>query len=145
MSWALAANWLAVAGLVLLTFGTGAQAWANLAEFRGLKLTVPQASVDVVLSVAGAAMAAALTPPITIAVPLGGGFKSRFRWLGFPLMILTAIISIPLNATKIRAEGGDEAVQLARFLRLAVVWAILMVGSALALAAAVIQLTLAYQ
>ncbi len=34
MGWGLAAAWLAVAGLVILTFGTGVQAWANLAEFK---------------------------------------------------------------------------------------------------------------
>ena len=37
MSWAIAGDWLAVAGLILLTFGTGAQAWANLAEFRSMR------------------------------------------------------------------------------------------------------------
>jgi ornithine cyclodeaminase/alanine dehydrogenase-like protein (mu-crystallin family) len=40
MSWAIAADWLAVFGLVLLTFGTGAQAWANLAEFKSLRKAV---------------------------------------------------------------------------------------------------------
>jgi len=34
MGWGLAAAWLAVAGLVILTFGTGVQAWANLADSR---------------------------------------------------------------------------------------------------------------
>ena len=51
---------------------------------------------------------------------------------------------LPGKLRELRAEGGDEAVQLARFLRLAEVWTILMIGSALALAAAVIQLALAY-
>ena len=36
-SWGLAADWLAVAGTALLTFGTGAQAWANLTEFITLR------------------------------------------------------------------------------------------------------------
>jgi hypothetical protein len=43
----------------------------------------------------------------------------------------------------LRNQRGEEAVQLARFLRQAVVWGILMIGSALALAAAAIQLALA--
>ena len=45
--------------------------------------------------------------------------------------------------TEIRAWSGTEAVQLTRFMRLAEVWAILMVGSGFALAAAVVQLTFA--
>ncbi len=52
---------------------------------------------------------------------------------------------MPGRLAQIRAKGGDEAVEMARFLRSAEVWAILMIGSALALAAAVIQLALAYQ
>jgi hypothetical protein len=43
------------------------------------------------------------------------------------------------------AEGGDEAVTLAQFLRQAEVWGIIMIGSALGLAAAAIQLALAYR
>jgi hypothetical protein len=43
----------------------------------------------------------------------------------------------------LRAAGGDDAVQLAGFLRLAQVWGILMIGSALALVAACIRLALA--
>ena len=59
--------------------------------------------------------------------------------------ILSAVILMPGRLAQIRAKGGDEAVEMARFLRSAEVWAILMIGSALALAAAVIQLALAYQ
>jgi hypothetical protein len=47
MSWAIAADWLAVFGLVLLTFGTGAQAWANLAEFKSLRKAVSGYAGDV--------------------------------------------------------------------------------------------------
>jgi hypothetical protein len=43
------------------------------------------------------------------------------------------------------AAGGDDAFQLARFLRFAQVWGILMLGSALALVAACIQPALAWQ
>lgn len=37
-------DWLTVAGLVLLTAGTGAQALASLAEFRGLMKTLAAAA-----------------------------------------------------------------------------------------------------
>ena len=49
------------------------------------------------------------------------------------------------NLRLLREKGGEDAVQLARYLRLARVWALLMFGSALALAAVIIQLVLAYQ
>jgi len=41
-------------------------------------------------------------------------------------------------------KGGEDAVQLARFLRLAQDWGILTIGSAITFVAAVIQLALAY-
>jgi hypothetical protein len=46
--------------------------------------------------------------------------------------------------TRLRNEGGEEAVELARFLRLAEIWAIIMIGSGLGLVAAVIQLAISY-
>ncbi len=32
-------------GLILLTFGTGAQAWANLAEFKSLQASISKAAL----------------------------------------------------------------------------------------------------
>ena len=55
----------------------------------------------------------------------------------------SAVIVMRRRLAQLRAAGGDDAVQLARFLRLAQVWGILMIGSALALVAAGIQLALA--
>ena len=45
-----------------------------------------------------------------------------------------------LDIVQISADDGDDAVQLAQFLRLAIVWGILMIGSMLAVVAAAIQL-----
>lgn len=58
--------------------------------------------------------------------------------------ILGAIFIMPSRLIGLYLKGGEEAVQLARFLRLAQVWGILMIGSAITLAAAAIQLALAY-
>jgi hypothetical protein len=55
------------------------------------------------------------------------------------------VIVMPRRLAQLRAAGGDDAVQLARFLRLAQVWGILMLGSALALVAACIRPALAWQ
>ena len=46
MAWALATDWLAVTGLLVRTFGTGAQAWANLKELKNLRATVSAAAAD---------------------------------------------------------------------------------------------------
>lgn len=48
MGWGLAAAWLAVVGTLVLTFGTGAQAWANLAEFESLKEIVSKEVSDAI-------------------------------------------------------------------------------------------------
>jgi hypothetical protein len=64
---------------------------------------------------------------------------------GFVLMSLVMFIYTARKWKELRAEGSDDAATVQRFLRIAEVWAIIAVGSALTLAAAVIQLVLAYQ
>jgi hypothetical protein len=151
MSWAIAGYWLAVVGLALFTFGTGAQAVNNLAEFKDLRR---QASKE--------AWQAFIKSSLVL-VPTGGGtvvpvlrppapkwwqrltpdwLRSMFRKTGRKI---GGLFTWPGKLKDLRANGGDQAVQLARYLSLAKVWAILMVASVLALAAAVIQLVLAYQ
>jgi hypothetical protein len=141
MSWVIAGDWLAVLGLLFLTTGTAAQAWANLSEFESLRQTISQAASN---ALAGRATHGSLTG-ISVSVPVGFlvGRRQprRFSVLKIPLLILLR----PAQLARIRTEGGDEAVQLAQFLRQAEVWGIIMVGSALGLAAAVIQLVLAYR
>jgi hypothetical protein len=44
MSWPLWTNWVTVIGLLLLSLGTGAQAWTNLTEYQDLFSTVPEAT-----------------------------------------------------------------------------------------------------
>ena len=57
----------------------------------------------------------------------------------------STVIVMPRRLAQLRAAGGDDAVQLARFLRFAQVWDILMLGCVLALVAACIQPPLAWQ
>jgi hypothetical protein len=125
MSLAITGDVLGVAALVLATYGTGAQAWANLAEYRSMRQQVSKAALD--------ALDAAVDD-------LGGSRGGQF---GFVLVILFFFIHMQDRLAEIRAQGGEEAVQLIRFRRLARVWTILMIGSALALASSVIQLALA--
>lgn len=132
MSLAITGDALAVFSAALLTFGTGAQALANLAEFKSLKGQVDKT--------------------------MGGMYKDGGPGKNLPLTSAdgTSVYMIPLiwislvllfrvtkAAARIRAGGGEQGAQLAQFLRLAEVWGIIALGSALALAAAVIQLRLA--
>jgi hypothetical protein len=130
MGWGLAAAWLAVASLVLVTFGTGAQAWANLAEYKSARRAIGQATLD---ALRGAQDVGYLLSIVTRGDP------------GLTFIIAAFMFLMPHKLREVRARGGEEAVQMARFLRSAEVWAILMVGSALALVAAAIQLALTYQ
>jgi hypothetical protein len=127
MGWEIAAGCLAVLGTALLTLGTGAQAKASLAEYRTMRQQVSKASQK------------ALDEAIDRLGPGGGG------QFGFLLVILFFLLLRLEKLALIRAKGPDEDVQLARFLRLARVWRALMIGSAFALVAAVIQLVLACQ
>lgn len=54
-----------------------------------------------------------------------------------------SIFYLPGNLVEIRTGDKDQEIELLRFLRLTVVWSILMIGSAFVLAAACIQLPLA--
>jgi hypothetical protein len=138
MSWQLAESWLSVCGLSLLTIGTGVQAWTNLAEFRALRET-----------------AQAVVGNEPTAAVLGAFFdfhrkgqkRPLFRgWqllaIFVPFLILYWVVLTSIAYSGVRNRGGADRVQLARFIRLAAVWAVLMVGAALALAAALINLVL---
>jgi hypothetical protein len=127
MSWAIAGDSLAIIGLLLLTFGTGAQAWVNLAEFKSMRQTVSKVTL------------AAFNDVISDAAEKRSGFDP----LGLALIRRFMSSSMPRKLAEVRVSGEIEAVELARFLRLAGVWTILMIGSAFALAAAAIQLALA--
>jgi hypothetical protein len=156
MSWAIAANWLAVVGLLVLTFGTGAQAISNLAEFRYLKSQATMAAISVIAE--SIAKSVVVVPFGSMHVPIVATFTvpptsapwyrriaARLPWLRKAVRRIGGFVSYPARANYLRERGGEEAVQVAKYLRTAKVWAIIMIGSALALLAAVIQLALAYQ
>jgi hypothetical protein len=119
--WGLAADWFAVAGTAFLTLGTGAQARASLAEYRSIRQRLSGAA-------GGALGEAAL---------ISAGPSGFLAAIAFFFIILLE------NLALIRMRRGEEADQLGPFLRLVRVWTTLMIGSALALVAACIQLALA--
>jgi hypothetical protein len=155
MSWAITGDWLGVAALIFATFGTGAQAWANLAEFKSLRQVVrkevafalwhdPPASSHYWSARISAAAARTAAPGAPVALTILGFMVTRALWLRLKLWFnLNLLFRFPQTAARIRAQGGDDAVRLAQFIRLTEVWGILMVGSAFALAEACIQLALA--
>ena len=150
MSWGIAANWLAVLGLIVLTYGTGAQAWADLAEFKSLRETISQEASE---ALGWIELEDQWLDPLTdrlgrLAVPmlLVKAAIRRIRILRARLAGKTipgAVILMPRKLSQLRAKGGDQAVDMVRLIRSAEVWAIIMAGSALTLVAACIQLALA--
>ena len=121
MSWPLAANWLTVAGLFLVTFGTGAQAWANLAEYASLRRTISEAALAAIAEAAGqeiidlAARAAPVLFGPLLPLPLAAGAalfrissppRKRLRWLGLiPRVIWAAVIAIPAKMALIPSSS----------------------------------------
>jgi hypothetical protein len=146
-SWGLAADWLAVAGTTLLTFGTGAQARVALTEYKILRRSILDASSDALVDATSSVVGSIMADAMLAIMGSGAGGRDLPSWLAVPAMYLKvaflAIFYFPRNLVQIGNGNGDDAVKLAQFLRLAMVWGILMVGSALALAGAVIQLVLA--
>jgi hypothetical protein len=63
------------------------------------------------------------------------------RLLGIRVANAVALVfDWPFAMRRLRKSGGEDAVQLARFLRTAVVWSILMLGSGLLLIASILTL-----
>ena len=147
MSWGIAQCWLAVLGVLLVTFGTGAQAWANLAEFERLKASVSEDAWNAVKATLGEAAVHALllSAGLPSALRVWGTSVRLFRLLVARTSIQWAIIVIRRRLAQIRDKGGDQAVEMARFIRAAQAWAILMLASGIALVSAVIELALAYE
>lgn len=148
MGWSLASDWLTVVGLIFLTIGTAAQALANLAEYKSLLQTA---------SAAATAAISTLSVVMSLAGGIGPGMPAWWyryvpKWFALIPEILISLGQLTVvifafsraTLTRLRNEGGEEAVELARFLRLAEVWAIIMIGSGLGLVAAAIQLAIAY-
>jgi uncharacterized membrane protein len=154
MAWGLASDWLAVAGTSLLTVGTGAQARAALREYKIVRRSIPEAAWDAVLH--GLLLVA--FPLVASLVTHNPGSRSS-RWVPdwlsrrvpdwvstlalYVRLVFLIIFYLPGNLVEIRTGEQDQEIELLRFLRLTVVWSILMVGSACVLAAACIQLALA--
>lgn len=150
---------LTVGGTFLLTMGTGSQAWAAQAEFRRLFDALLAAEV----TVTGQEMVKVFGPVVYLLVDaeppasesdiqrLIRTILSKTRpviralWFLNPGMLLMFRMYGPLlrwatTLTNVRVAGGQNAVDLARFFRQAIVWGMLTLGAALVLAGAVVTL-----
>ena len=134
--WGFAAGWLVVAGTTLLTAGTGAQARASLDTYTSSREAVLTALSESPAGKGRIRRYVASMPAIKRVSPFG--------LVPALLEILTFISLPPSKLADIRSQGGEEAAELSEYLRSAAAWGILMGGSALVLAATVIQLALAY-
>ena len=132
MSWSLAADWAFVAGSALLTFGTGAQAWANLAEYRDVLASLPEAYRR---AVRGLLFWSLIRLPGVVGAFIAGA-------AGAASVVAAGELTEILQGREV--EGGEDLGRLARLARLTVVWTVLMAGSVLVLTGAVIQLVLGY-
>lgn len=130
MSWAIAGNWLAVAGLLLLTIGTRAQARASLAEFKRISKELAKRKAQY----RGFFAAEAITQPMLFPILIISRILTRLRYLFMRSETLESI----------RVEYDDQAAEYVLFSQQSLIWSILNIGSALALIAATIQLTLSY-
>ena len=150
MSWVLAEDWLAVGGLILLTYGTGAQAAASLADYKALWKKVKHQAKDTFTQNLFAQNLGTLADAADIATQDTGPAGASFSWEAVwrrPAMwrrIMTAAVTVPRKLPELREHGDPEAIDLARAVRSTAVWAVIMIGSALSLASGIILLVLAY-
>jgi hypothetical protein len=150
---------LTVGGTFLLTVGTGSQAWAAQAEFRRLFGALNDAKA----AVTGQEMVKVFGPVVYLLVDVAPDesesgiqlfarkvltrIRPVLRVLGLviPGLLLYLRMYGPVlrwgtTLTKVRAGGGENRVELARFFRQAIIWGMLTLGSAAVLAGAVVTL-----
>lgn len=150
MSWTLAEDWLAIAGLILLTYGTGAQAAASLADYKALWKKVKSQAKDTFAKNLFTENLGTLASAADIATQDTGQARLSLSWEAVwrrPAMwrrILTAAFTVPRKLPQLRDHNVPEAVDLAKAVRSTAVWAVIMIGSALSLASGIILLVLAY-
>jgi hypothetical protein len=146
MSWALTEDLLNVAALSLLTIGTGAQAAGSLTDYKAILKTLPSEVRDNLLGpYAGAAAVDALGNVLFGRPPPSTLLKQKVSLAWFvtwtsPIALTMAVAAIPRKLIRLRREGGEVGRRAAGLARTSALWALLMVGSALALCAALIQL-----
>jgi len=145
MSWALVEGWTVVAGALLLTTGTGAQAWENLARYRShsgpSRKATRRAFWDALLIKPGESPGIVLAP-LMPPPPIWLARKFWYKWL--PRALFQAVVRTPQKMTQIQQDAGDDAVEWAQLLRSTGLWTVLMAGSALVLTGAAVHLALAY-
>lgn len=138
------AGWLLVAGPALVTIATGAQALDNLAEFRAhagefgtnesWKVLRKEAWGALEDNPKFGGLVEGLIRGLLLATPLGLQVVST----------ISLAVSMRRRLKQLRADDRMQAANLARYLYLAGVWAIIMLGSAGVLVGAIILLLQAY-
>ena len=104
-----------VAGMTLLTIGTGAQASANLAKYESSREAVLTALSESAAGQGRIGKYVTGMPAIKRAFP--------FRLAPALLEILTFISLTLFKLADIRSQGGEEAAELSEYLRSTAAWA----------------------
>jgi hypothetical protein len=135
---ALFVSWLSLVGSVLLLIGTGAQAVSAMLDVSNIPKELRDNFLNTLL---GPRLAG---PYLDYAARMGGGwFAKLIKRMNLFTAFKKAVFDIPHNLKKMSQEGYEQQRQVRHYYRLAISWTLLMVGSLLVLAAAVIQLTTA--
>jgi hypothetical protein len=125
---------LVVFGTATLTIGTGAQAVTNLTDFKGYV----KAATEQVLTAAGEGSKTTKTlvrnPILAIILSVAPGIQIVFAAVSF--------FALRRNLATLRSTNADDATQIVKLLLAAISWSIIMIGSALTLAATIGQLRL---
>jgi len=160
---AYAADWLTAAGLACLAGGTYAQAWGAMREYQDLLTALPDAAGTAIKDETSGKWAQKLLRQ-TMKASLLPGMASvpllLFSWRiisDVPRKLVAISAATKAASSKdagaaasaaVRAADADAAasaaVRVAELMRTAAVWWFITFGSTLILAAAVIQLVLAY-
>jgi hypothetical protein len=141
-AWSLAAGWLTVIGLVALALGTGAQAAANFSESKGLFRAITDKDRRDQLVKKYAPLVPELMDNTVIQAVASAASGNPVRLLrGFFYFLFVLPFKLPETRS---GSSDDDAVRVLKLIHLSALWFLLLLGSALALVAAIIQLTLAY-
>lgn len=132
---------MTVIGLLLLTLGTGAQAWTNLTEYQDLFSTVPEATRRAVRE-----QFTDWHLPRRWYLSLGTLSFARILIAGANALrhLLLALKQTPQKMIEIRHASGNDAARIVQLARQAAIWTVLMLGSMFVMAGAIIQLVHAY-
>jgi hypothetical protein len=145
-----AADWLTAAGLACLAGGTFAQAWSAMRGYQDLLTDLPNAALAAIKDKTSGNWAKTLLSQTWKASLLPGMASVPlllFSWRiisDVPRKLVTISTATKAASSADADAAASAAVRVAELMRTAALWWAITFGSTLILAAAIIQLVLAY-